>query len=372
MDRAAAERIVREMDGLPLALVQVGAYVDETGCSLTDYLSLYATHRKDLLARRSRLLPGYPETVATTWSLSFQQIEQDSPVAADVLRLCAFLAADAIPEELLTQGAAALATIPGAVITDPFKLNEVLEVLCGYSLVRRDASTHMLSIHRLVQTVLRESMDEETQRTWAEHTVRVVNAAFPEGNYGTVTTVLYNITCPTSRNAPRLLHSIISHTPEAAQLLYKAAAYQYYHGFHSESQIFHQQALAIREKVFGPEHPVVAESLNALGILARNQGDYEQAERFHLQALAIREKTLGPQHLATAVSLNNLSVLYRDQGKYGQAESFLRQALSIWEQLLGSEHPNTLTAFINLAKLYLEQRKYEQAESLLQADTGNQ
>ena len=65
-DRAAAERIVKEMDGLPLALVQAGAYVEETGCSLMDYLNLYATHRKELLARRSGLVLDYPETVATT------------------------------------------------------------------------------------------------------------------------------------------------------------------------------------------------------------------------------------------------------------------------------------------------------------------
>ena len=94
------------MDGLPLALVQAGAYVVETGCSLSDYLDLYKTHHKELLARHSRLMLDYPETVATTWSLSFQQIEQQSSIAADLLRLCAFLAPDAIPEELLLRGIA--------------------------------------------------------------------------------------------------------------------------------------------------------------------------------------------------------------------------------------------------------------------------
>src|SRR5205085_6090029 len=137
-DRAAALRIVRKMDGLPLALVQAGAYVEETGCTLSDYLRLYATHRKELLARHSRLMLDYPETVATTWSLSFQQIEQQSPAAADLLRLCAFLAPDAIPEELLTRGAAEPSTVLGVVAADPFKLNEALEVLRRYSLVRRD------------------------------------------------------------------------------------------------------------------------------------------------------------------------------------------------------------------------------------------
>ncbi|HLJ36204.1 MAG TPA: tetratricopeptide repeat protein, partial [Ktedonobacteraceae bacterium] len=363
-DRAAAERIVREMDGLPLALVQAGAYIEETGCSLEDYLRFYATHRKELLARRGRLLRGYPETVATTWSLSFQQVEQESPAAADVLRLCAYLAADAIPEELLLRGAAELGALPGADAADPFKLNDVLEVLRLYSLVRRDASTHMLSIHRLVQAVLKESMDQGEQHLWAERTVRVVNAAFPEGNYGAVTQ--YQPYLPHVQECAILIEQYHLNIAEAAQLLYKAGAYQYFYGFHAQSQTFHQQALAIREEVFESEHPTVADSLNALAILARNQGDYKQAEKLHLQALTIREKTLGPQHPVTAVSLNNLSVLYRNQRKYEQAEPLLQRALIIREQLLGSEHPDTLITVLNLANLYAEQQKYEQAELLLQ------
>src|SRR5439155_25976610 len=53
-DRTAAERIVREMDGLPLAIVQPGGYVVETACTLSDYRHLYTTHRTAVLARRSR------------------------------------------------------------------------------------------------------------------------------------------------------------------------------------------------------------------------------------------------------------------------------------------------------------------------------
>jgi len=363
-DRAAAESIAKEMDGLPLALVQAGAYVEETGCSLADYLRLYATHRKDLLARRSRLLLDYSETVATTWSLSFQQVEQQSPAAADVLRHCAFLAADAIPEELLTRGAAELGAVAGAEVSDPFQLNAALEVLRRYSLVRRDGSTHLLSIHRLVQAVLRESMDQQTQRVWAERTVRAVNAAFPEADAGTgATQQLY---LPHVQECAALITQYQLHFPEAARLLYQAGVFLHVHGFYPQSQSLHEQALAIREQVFGSEHPAVAESLNALAILARLQGDYEQAEGFHRQALAIREKTLGPDHPTTVQSLNNLGVLYRVQSKYEQAEPLLQQALSINEQSLGSEHLDTLYTVINLAKLYVEQRKYEQAEPLLQ------
>ncbi len=367
-DRAAAGRIAKEMDGLPLGLVQAGAYVDETGCSLTDYLGLYATHRKDVLARRSRFLLDYSETVATTWSLSFQQVEQQSPAAATILRLCAFLAPDAIPEELLLRGAAELDDIAKTAITNPFRFNETMEVVRKYSLVRRNSETHMLSIHRLVQAVLKEEMDAETQRAWAEYTVRVVNAAFPVGDYGAGTNYQYYLQyyLPHVQECAMLIQQHQLHFPEAATLLYQAGAFLYTHGFYAQSEALHRQALAIREQVIGIEHPATAESLNFLAMLSRLQDNYEQAETFHRQALAIREKMLGLQHAATAESLNNLGVLYRNQGKYEQAEPLLQQALSIRTQLLGSEHSETLIIVINLAKLYLEQGKYERTEQLLQ------
>lgn len=363
-DLAAAERIVKEMDGLPLALVQAAAYVEETGCSLEDYLGLYTTHRKDLLARRSNLLLDYPDTVFTTWSLSFQRIEQESPAAADLLRLCAFLAPDAIPEELLSRSAAELGIVLGAAALDPFKLNKALEVLRRYSLVRRDGNAHMLRIHRLVQTVLKESLDQETQRAWAERTVRAVNAAFPEGYYDTDKNHQYYL--PHVQECATLIKHYHLHFPEVARLLYQAGAFLHFHGFYPQSQSFHQQALAIREQVFGSNHRTTADSLNELAVLSRVLGNYKQAEGFHRQALAIREKVLGLEHPTTTLSLNNLGVLYLALGKYEQAEPLLQQALSIREQLLGSEHLDTLTSFINLAKLYLEQRKYEWAEPLLQ------
>ena len=366
-DRAAAECIVEEMDGLPLALVQAGAYIVETACSLEDYLDLYETHHKELLARHSRLMLDYPQTVATTWSLSFQQIEQQSPTAANLLRLCAFLAPDAIPEELLMRGITEQSANLGEEPGDQFKLNEALGVLLRYSLVRREENTHVLSIHRLVQTVLQDDMDQETQRTWAERTVQAVNAIFPETSSGISEKQQYVLQyyLPHVQECAALIsrHYLLSH--EASQLLSKVGDFLYVHGFYHQSQALHQQALEIRKLAYGSEHPAIAKSLTALAILASNQEDNEQVEQFYQQALAIREKTLGPDNPDTTRSRNNLSVIYRKQGKYAQAEQLLQQALNISEQTLGSEHPDTLNFVINLAKLYSEQRKYEQAEQLL-------
>ncbi len=363
-DRAVAEQIAREMDGLPLALVQAAAYIDETGCSLAHYLNLYATHRNQLLRRRGKLMLDYDETVFTTWSISFQQIEQQSPAAAVILRICAFLAADAIPEELLARGLAELSAIPGAEGLDALELDEALAVLRNYSLLRRNNESNMLNIHRLVQTVLKESMDEPTRRLWAERTVRVVNAAFPETDYGNAAAQQHYI--PHAQECAALIKEFHLYSPEAAGLLYQVGNILYDHGFYSQSHTFHQQALAIREEIIGSDHPDVADSINALAILSRTLNDFEKAETLYKQALTIYEKIFGSYHFTTAKSLNNLSVLYRMQGRFEQAEPLLQQALSIYNQVLGSEHRNTLLTCLNLAKIYLEQQKYKQSKELLQ------
>ena len=157
--------IVRELDGLPLALDQAGAYIEETNCGLSGYLDLYRTHRKDLLQRRSKLRSEHPEPVATTWSLSFQKVEQANPAAADLLRLCAFLDPEAIPEDIITEGAAEAGPLLHPVAADAFQLNEAIEVLRTYSLIKRNAETKTLNMHRLVQVVLKDGMDKKTQRT---------------------------------------------------------------------------------------------------------------------------------------------------------------------------------------------------------------
>ena len=175
-----ATEIVMALDGLPLALDQAGAYIEETRCGLSRYLDLYGTRRKELLLRRGRFPIDHPDSVAATWSLSFQQVEQESLVAADLLRLFAFLDPEAIPEEMITLGAAELGPVLGAVASDPLQVDTIIELLLRYSLIRRSPEVKSLSIHRLVQAVLRDGMDKDTQRLWAERATRVVNRAFPD------------------------------------------------------------------------------------------------------------------------------------------------------------------------------------------------
>ncbi len=87
--------------------------------------------------------------MATTWEISFQKVQKESPVAADFLNLCAFLAPDNIPKELLEKGAKHLPERLVLAINDSLAWNEVRAALRRYSLM--DVTDHSISLHRLVQ-----------------------------------------------------------------------------------------------------------------------------------------------------------------------------------------------------------------------------
>ncbi|MFL5590329.1 MAG: FxSxx-COOH system tetratricopeptide repeat protein [Ktedonobacteraceae bacterium] len=363
-DRESALAITREMDGLPLALDQAGAYIEETPCSVEGYLRLYRRQRGALLVQRGGLVDDHPASVATTWSLSFEQVEKNSPAAADLLRVCAFLHPDAIPEELLSAGALHLGPQLEPLAVDELAFNEAIRALHAYSLVRRDLPDKTLSVHRLVQAVLRDAMNEETQRLWAERVVRAVNAAFPKVEFATWQRCQHYL--PHALACDALIESYHLTFPEAARLLDRAAWYLEEHAQYVQAEPLNQRALAIREKVLPPDHPDTSTSLNNLAHLYGSQGRYEEAEPLYQRALAIYEQARGPEHPETAATLDNLAQLYQAQGRYEEAEPFYQRALAIREKALGLEHPSTSITLNNLANLYRSQGHYEEAEPLYQ------
>jgi tetratricopeptide (TPR) repeat protein len=363
-DRDTAKEIVQAMDGLPLALEQAGAYIEETECGLQGYLELYRAQGVRLLKEHGEFVPDHPKPVATTWSLSFERVEQANAAAAELLRFCAFLAPDAISEELFAESAAELGPTLEPVAADPSRFNAAIRELLKYSLVQRDPEAKTLSIHRLVQEVLKDQMDQETQRLWAERAVRAVSRVFPYPEFTKWDRcrryLLHAQVCSAHIDEWNLLFT------EAARLLNFIGTYLWYRGEYEQVESLHQRALAIREVVLGPEHAHTATSLNELAVFYDSQGKYEEAEPLQQRALSISEKALGPDHPTVAIMLNVLANLYYDQGKYLLAEPLYQRALAISEKALGPDHPTVAIRLNNLAVLYSNQGKYEEAEPLNQ------
>jgi tetratricopeptide (TPR) repeat protein/nucleoside phosphorylase len=120
----------------------------------------------------------------------------------------------------------------------------------------------------------------------------------------------------------------------------------------------YRRALAIAEKVLGPEHRDVAVILNNIGLALRAQGDYAGALEHYRRALAIAEKVLGPEHSSVASILNNIGLALDSQGDYAGALEHYRRALAIAEKVLGSEHPDVATWLNNIGMALNAQGDY--------------
>jgi tetratricopeptide (TPR) repeat protein/nucleoside phosphorylase len=358
--------IVVALDHFPLALDQAGAYIEETQCSFQDYLDLYQTHRRALLARRGLISTDYPYSVATTWSLSFQKVQQACPAAAELLHLCAFLAPDRIPEELLKDGAAHWPPLLQRAVSDPFSFQQMIAELLKFSLVKRLVEDHSLSIHRLVQAVQRDQMESEMQYQWAQRMIRAVDAVFPGNPQDLASWPQCLRFLDQVQACSALTENYLLSIIEAADLLNRAGLYVVNHALYSIAEQLYQRALTLREQLLGADHLNTATSLNNLAGLYYEQGRYAQAEPLYVRALSIYKQHVGTEHPLIAGSLNNLASLYRTQGKYAQAEPLYQQALVIDEQIYEPDHPEIAKDLDNLAGLFYEQGKYVQAEPLYQ------
>jgi hypothetical protein len=99
------------------------------------------------------------------------------------LRLCAFLEADAIPEEIFREGAQESGEVLSTVAVSPVSLTEIIKEAGRFSLLQRNPEARTVSLHRLVQAVLRDEMSESAEQMWAERAVRALNKVFPEVEY---------------------------------------------------------------------------------------------------------------------------------------------------------------------------------------------
>ena len=356
--------VVEAMDGLPLALDQAGAYIEETSTSLRDYLKLYRLRRQRLLRTRGQDAAGHPEPVAATWSLSLEKIKQANPAAAELLCLLALLHPDSIPESMIVAAAVEFGPLLQPVLKEEFDFNEAIGELHKYSLIKRDPEKKILVIHRLVQAVIWDDMDRETQRLWAERMVLSINRVFPVVEFATWNTCQQYL--PHAQLCVTLIDQWQMEFLEAARLLQRMGEYLLARAQYAEGEPIYQNALALHERLLGPDHPETAHTLSGQASLYYALGKYGQAEPLYQRALAICEQALEPGHVGVANILNELALLYNALGKYGQAEPLFLRALHIREQALGQAHPYVATTLNGLAQLYREQGKYTQAEPLYQ------
>lgn len=407
-DLEKAKELAEQLGYLPLALDQAGAYIEEAGCSMADYLLLYSTHFARLLAMRGSLFTDHPTSVTSTFTQSFEKLEQTNPVAADLLRFCIFLHPESIPEKLLTFGASELGPHLQPLAREPLLLHEAVAALRKYSLVKRDAETKTLSIHPLVQAVLKDGMSQEQQREWAERTVRAVNLAFSD-----IEEVQNWACCQQCIAHLHICVALIEQwkivSPPAVRILVQASMYLHVQAEYAQAEIllkritvmlkelqnrqvelppnatikpWHyyergkyttvepqmREELAQVEQQLGNTHPYVAIMRLNQALLYYKLARYEDAEQLFYQSLSIKEQHVGLDHSCVACNFSGLGSVSTARARYSMAEVFFQYSLDVWEQMPEPRHPYMGRCLNGLAQLAMIQGNYAKAEEYLRRE----
>jgi tetratricopeptide (TPR) repeat protein len=360
-ERAAAEALSEALGGLPLAHEQAAAYCERLDMALADYRARFDAAPARLLDDARHAPAEYHDgrTVAKTFALAIEKAASLHPGAEPLIAYAALLAPEPIPLFLLAEGRETLGE-PLASKLAGDGLIEAIAALRAFALIDREPiaderdptiTTDCVRLHRLVRQVASTRRDDTTRNEVRRALIDAVATVYPEN------VIADPQTWPRARRLDALALELVSgdvtdmgSTASAAYLLERAGSYrQSALGAYAQARPLLEKALAVAERVFGPEHLDTAESLSALGLVLRAQGDLSGARLLYERALAICEKALGPAHPDTAPKLNNLAFVLHAQGDRVGPLPLFQRALAIREKALGPEHPDTAVSLNNLA-----------------------
>jgi tetratricopeptide (TPR) repeat protein/predicted Ser/Thr protein kinase len=126
----------------------------------------------------------------------------------------------------------------------------------------------------------------------------------------------------------------------------------------------HQHSVTIRRHLGQPEP--LARGLSNLGMALSNAGQYERAAILHREALDIRRRILPANHPDIASSLDNRAAALAQLGALADAADLQREALAIRRTVYGEVHPFVALSLNNLGVRMDQLGHRDEAERLHQ------
>ena len=326
-----AEEIAKLLDGLPLALEQVAAYIRETNkpdnkYSYKEYFEELGG--SDIIATLEKGRLSHTESVAATYNISIQRIK--TKAAKELLNLCAFFAPDNIHSQWFIDAKDVLSEELQKNILTNFE--EIKKDLKAYSLVRID-NEDRISLHRLLQEIIIKTIKHE-QGKWVDDCVKIMIAL-----------KITDFDTSKARNdfSAMTLHmeSLFKHCKKETEDI--SNLYHFYmfgldkQKKHIEALKYEDKTLELRNNVYGKNEKETASTYNLVGVIYYNHGKYDKAFPYLDKALEIRKEIYNvakteENDLYVARTYNNIGIFYFYVGDYQSALNYYNEALKIKEK----------------------------------------
>jgi tetratricopeptide (TPR) repeat protein len=367
-ERAAAEELSETLDGLPLAHEQAAAYCERLDISFAEYRRRFRAAPARLLDDARHAPAEYHDglTVAKTFAIAIEEAAKLHRAAEPLIVHAALLAPEPIPLFLFADAHEKFAE-PLRTSLAGDGIDEVVAALRAFALVDREVITDerdttvitdAIRLHRLVREVAAARKDGKAIAQMRHALIAALAVVLPQDPWEDPKT------WPRARSLDSIALALVSNESdlpqgtEALVAVVLSAVGAYRHGALADgnpARLLFERALAIRERLFGPQHSDTAEILINLSGVLLDMGDLEGARPLVERSLAIWEKVLGPEHPQTTWSLNSLARVLHAQGDLSGARQYYERALATREKMLGPEYPDTATSVSNLGSLLHDQ-----------------
>ena len=181
--------LVNELGALPLALEQAAAYISALPipCSFKMYLEKYRAVKISLLEQQPATAQTteaqYRLSVHTTWLMNFELVRNESPAAATMMHIAAFLESEKVPIDVINPGLPELEQVElRESARSEIDIAAILKVLSCYSLFSVDQQSRVFGVHKLVQEVVRESLTASARIETMVAATRVLHFALKTTN----------------------------------------------------------------------------------------------------------------------------------------------------------------------------------------------
>ncbi|KAH8646409.1 P-loop containing nucleoside triphosphate hydrolase protein, partial [Tricladium varicosporioides] len=351
-DDATTIELLRELTYLPLAIAQAVAYLNQNQISVRKYLELLRGTEQSkvrLLSREFYDSTRYKDSqnaVATTWLVSFAQIQRSDKTAASILGFVSCIEPKAIPRSILPE------------VESEEEMEHAIGTLRGYGFLSQREDEKMFDMHSLVHVATWVWLESEglIKQTTID-AIRHIKNSFPPRDQ-------------TKREKWR------GYVPHGLQILDRSSWYQRAERYDlfmtvglclgldrrfKEAIRCFEAASEWRREHFTEEDDSRLLSEHELASAYLDDRRIKEAIEIFEHVVAVQKRTLADENDSRLTSEHELARAYLGDGRIKEAIEIFEYVVAVQKRTLADEDDSRLTSEHELARAYLDDGRIKEA-----------
>jgi tetratricopeptide (TPR) repeat protein len=163
------EELAQDLEGIPLLINYAAHYIKSTpGCNVEEYQRLFSANfleKEGPLWKEMDVNRRYSKSLAASWEFPLKSLQKKDPDALEWLLVCSYLYPENISEDWIEEWMAEKAPFDKSLLKA--RSRRILQVLLSFGIIRYEEKTRTFSLHRFLQSMIRENRKDHLEKDLA-------------------------------------------------------------------------------------------------------------------------------------------------------------------------------------------------------------